>query len=391
MDRCTFRPALVVGLLCVALAAAGCGGEAGGPPDPDAAAGVPPEGGAATPPAGEGGAGAAAPLPEMAVAPEPEKVVAEVNGTPIRQRKVYQVAAINKMTLQAQGQSALPDDAALRRAALDLVIADELLAQAARAAGITITPQQVETEMQSVRTKLGSEEAYRRYIKEAGMDEAAVRAEAERRLLTRAYVKSLTKGAALTETEARSFYEANKRAPAFARPEEVRASVVVVRSDPEDPPAKRQEARARIEQAHQRAMAGGDFAALAREYSQIPNAAKGGDLGFFGKGIMFPKLEEVAFTSPVGKISPIFETPTGFNFLKVTDKKPASVRGFDEVKHRLMMEIGAMKESGAVQAKLDELKARAKIRILDPALQPVPAPAAAAGAAPAGAARPAGS
>lgn len=376
MDRSALRAAIVLCVLCVALA--GCGGGGNGAADPEAA--VPPEGGAATAKGDAAGGGAAA-LPEMAVAPEPEKVVAEVNGTPIRQRKVYQVAAVNKMTLQAQGQAALPDDAAIRRTALELVIADELLAQAARAAGISVPPEQVQAEMQAIRTKLGSEEAYRRYLKEAGMDEATVRAEAERRLLTRAYVKSLTKDAASTEAEARSFYEANKRAPAFAKPEEVRASVIVVRSDPEDPPAKRQEARARIEKAHERVLAGGDFAALAREYSQIPNAAKGGDLGFFGRGIMFPKLEEVAFTSPVGKVSPIFETPTGFNILKVTEKKPGSVRAFDEVKHRLMAEIGSLKESGAVQAKLDELKARATIRILDPALQPLPAtPAAAAGA-----------
>ena len=48
---------------------------------------------------------------------------------------------------------------------------------------------------------------------------------------------------------------------------------------------------------------GEDFAALAAQFSQAPNAADGGDLGFFGPGDMLPEVEEAVLQLAVGEIS----------------------------------------------------------------------------------------
>jgi parvulin-like peptidyl-prolyl isomerase len=128
---------------------------------------------------------------------------------------------------------------------------------------------------------------------------------------------------------------------------------------------------------------GADFAALAKEYSQAATAAKGGDLGFFPRGVMVPIFEEVAFRTEVGKISPVFETLYGFNIIKVLDKQPPVLKPFAEVKPWLMVELARQQEGQVLQAKLIELRDASKIEILDESLQeePQPEPGADAGAA----------
>lgn len=63
---------------------------------------------------------------------------------------------------------------------------------------------------------------------------------------------------------------------------------------------------------------GGDFATLARDYSDCPSKAKGGSLGTFGHGQMVPAFEEAAFGLPVGGISGVVETPFGYHLIQRT-------------------------------------------------------------------------
>ena len=91
-------------------------------------------------------------------------------------------------------------------------------------------------------------------------------------------------------------------------------------------------------------------------------------MGFFPRGVMVPRLEQVAFDTAVGETSPVFETVYGFNILKVLDKRQAEPKPFEDIKGWLMLQLVRQKETAAVQAKLAELKAAANIEILDPEL-----------------------
>ena len=65
---------------------------------------------------------------------------------------------------------------------------------------------------------------------------------------------------------------------------------------------------------------GVSFAKIAEEKSLCPSGQNGGDLGFFGKGMMVKPFEDAAFSLNVGEISQPVQTQFGWHLIQLTDK-----------------------------------------------------------------------
>ncbi|ODS38044.1 peptidylprolyl isomerase [Candidatus Altiarchaeales archaeon WOR_SM1_SCG] len=66
---------------------------------------------------------------------------------------------------------------------------------------------------------------------------------------------------------------------------------------------------------------GGSFAELARAYSECPSKKRGGDLGWFGRGMMVREFENAAFNGEKGTVAGPVKTEFGWHLIRIIDKK----------------------------------------------------------------------
>ncbi len=130
-----------------------------------------------------------------------------------------------------------------------------------------------------------------------------------------------------SDQEVNDFYLQHKNL--FVVPPKIRASRVLVIVDAKASPTDKAAKKKTIDQAHDRVAKGEDFSKVAMQVSEDRySAPKGGDIGFFQRGENEAPFDDVAFSSKVGVLSPVFETPMGYQFIKVTEARaggPVSV------------------------------------------------------------------
>lgn len=142
---------------------------------------------------------------------------------------------------------------------------------------------------------------------------------------------------AVDEDQIRALYEEQR--DKFVVPEERHARHILVApasQSAEDIAA----AKARAEAIEQRLAGGEAFADVARTESDDPaTAASGGDLGFFGKGLMTPAFETAVFGMQVGERSQPLQTPFGFHIIELLEIRPEVVTPLDEVRDQLLAQL----------------------------------------------------
>ncbi len=115
-------------------------------------------------------------------------------------------------------------------------------------------------------------------------------------------------------------------------PQEVKLSNILIKLPSNASPSDVQSASKMIQSIRAQLDKGADFADLAKKYSQDPGATNGGDLGYLSRDKMDPKIADVAFSLPVGKVSDAIRTAQGLGLIKVTDRRQ---KGFADVKEQL--------------------------------------------------------
>ncbi len=131
---------------------------------------------------------------------------------------------------------------------------------------------------------------------------------------------------------------------------------------------------------------GGDFAKLAKQYSEDPGSKdKGGDLGWILKGQTVPEFQQVAFSLPVGQVSGLVQTQYGFHIIKVLGKETAHTKSFDEVKPQILQSMLAdrvQQESEQISDKMADIvrnSSRQSLAAVEAALGPQVKPSLATG------------
>lgn len=145
---------------------------------------------------------------------------------------------------------------------------------------------------------------------------------------------------AVTEAEIKTWYDGHK--DRFQVPEERRASHILIGSEK----LGKDKAKARAEELLKEIQkTPAVFAELAKKNSDDPgSASKGGDLGFFGRGMMVKPFEEATYQLKEGEISGVVESDFGFHIIKLTGIHAAKEKPLAEVKGEIEAEL---KKAGA--------------------------------------------
>lgn len=123
----------------------------------------------------------------------------------------------------------------------------------------------------------------------------------------------------------------------FGQPEERKASHILISVPPDAPDDVKQAARDRAEGILEQVRQNPEkFAEITKENSDDPgSAAQGGDLGFFGRGVMVKSFEDKIFSMQLDEISDIVETDFGFHVIKLTAIKEGKSLGLEEVREQI--------------------------------------------------------
>ncbi len=134
----------------------------------------------------------------------------------------------------------------------------------------------------------------------------------------------------MTPGEVERYYEEHKQD--YAQPESERLSEILISTGTSaDDPAKVAAAKAKADDIEARLHAGGDFAQLARSFSDGPTAAEGGDLGQYKRGQLPKVLEDKTFDLNSGQYTDPILTRQGYIILKVVQHTPGGPRPYKDV------------------------------------------------------------
>jgi peptidyl-prolyl cis-trans isomerase C len=153
----------------------------------------------------------------------------------------------------------------------------------------------------------------------------------------------------------------------FSLPETVKARHIFIEAPKDAAADLKKKARAKAEKVLKQLKNGGDFAGLAREYSEdADSAAKGGELGSISPGkTNSEEFEKALFALKAGELSDIVETPFGYHIIKVDERKEKRTATLDETREYIRLRLKSEFEQRKAQQFLDELTKSAGVAVID--------------------------
>ncbi len=241
---------------------------------------------------------------------------------------------------------------------LEALVRQELLYQESRKT-VRLTDTEVKDELEKLKGQFQTEADFTKAS-------PSLRPQVERTLSIRKYIDAqYSSKAQVTDTEIRSYYDSHR--DALRVPEQVKASYIFVRIDPQGNEAKKTEAKTKIEDARKKVLAGQDFASLAKTYSEDPTASKGGDMGYVRQGQLLKAVEDALFALKVGEVSDVVETRIGYHLVKAMERKPETTVPFENLKDQLRTLIKQEKGQQEANAAIAKVREKAAVQTFLPA------------------------
>jgi len=209
---------------------------------------------------------------------------------------------------------------------------------------------------------LDSMEALEKAVREQGISFEDWRSSIKNSVITQQVVRDeVGRNIRLTPKDEQAFYEAHKQE--FVSPERVHLNEILIPTPEDATDAQVQQAKVKADEVAAKLKDGGNFEALAKQYSGGPNADAGGELGEFKRGDLGKVLEDQTFPLKAGEWTAPIRTRQGYVILKVTEHSPEGVQPLKAVEDQVQQAMYEQAIQPALRTYLTKLRENAYIDV----------------------------
>lgn len=297
--------------------------------------------------------------PDKAAVDKAAQVVAESTSFKISREDLD-----NELKRQLGQQLAYLDKERLRvieTKMLEKIIERELLFKESKEKKFTAQETEINEQIAQIKNEIGEGVDFEKALAEKNLNNELLKNYIEQDIAIKKYLEAdLFSSISVLDEEVETYYKENPKE--FVAEKQVRARHILIKV-PENPEegvlekTKKKAADLRKEIVSSEK----PFEEFAKEHSEGPSKAKGGDLGYFTANQMVKPFSDAAFALEVGAVSEPVLTRFGYHLIKVEDKRGGDKAEFEEIKDKLKLYLSQKKQAEALKTKLDELRAEEKV------------------------------
>ena len=290
-----------------------------------------------------------------------DPAIASVNGDKITQSEFDRHYNLIKNDFESKQNSVLDETKdkdlidRIKSATYDDLVMQKLIRQDAEKQGIKVDSAEVDGVLNNFKQSKNSTDTdgYQKFLAAVNLSEKDLRAQIE---ISQLYDKLMDKVAGsitVSDADAQKYYKDNPTM--FEDRGGIQIYHILVATE-----EQAAEVMSKIKQ-------GGDFAALAKQYSIDPGSKdKGGDVGLVNESTNFvPEFKKAALALQPGQLSPQqVKTDYGYHIIKAGEKKAATQMSFEQIKEQLKQKLAKDQKDQIFTTYLEQLKNNADIKDL---------------------------
>jgi parvulin-like peptidyl-prolyl isomerase len=297
----------------------------------------------------------------------PDGAIAVVGDREIPKSEYDRLVEQAKKTYEARDQefpaAGTPDFAQLRNAIVRSLVEQTEFEIAAEELEVEVSDADVEKRLDELKEQFfeGDEKKYEAELEKQGLTDEQVRRDVRTRLLSEKIFEEVTKDVKVTDQEIQAYYDENKAQ--FETPASRDVRHILVKQ------------KARADDIYRQLRQGGDFAALAKQYSQDPASKAQGGKFTAQQGATVPEFDQTAFELETGELSRPVKTQFGWHIIEATSAvKPKATQELSEVESQISDQLLEEQKNARINEWIEELRKRFEDEVAyAPGFEPPPA------------------
>ena len=289
------------------------------------------------------------------------KFVAIVNDEVITQQDVDQLLGVlyAQYSQEHKGDELLQKMEQVKKDILNQIIEDKLVLSRAKELGIKVAESEISERLDYIKNGFPSEDKFYDALNTQGVTIANLKDRYRDQIMMKKLVDYEVKSKiSVLPSEISAYYE--KHRSQFREGDKCRVKNILIKAKDE---VSFELAKVEIDNIYSKLKAGENFDDIAMQYSQGPNAEKGGDMGYIEKGQMLEALDNAIFKLKLGEFSESVKSEIGYHIFKAEDIRYGKQPSLEDSQNDIQMTLFQEKFKANVDEWLSGLKKKAYICI----------------------------